>query len=116
MNERDEVRLRHMRDAANHALAFARGRSEADLDTDVMFAYALSHALQIIGEAASQVTRETRVEYPQIAWDDIIGMRQWLVHGYDRVKTDVLWMTVQKDLSPLVNALNELLPPANPKT
>jgi uncharacterized protein with HEPN domain len=115
MNERDELRLRHMRDAAQNARQFAEGRTMQDLETDLLFAYAAAHALQIIGEAASQVTKETRTKHPQIAWDEMIGMRQWLVHGYDRIKHDVVWSTIQKDLVPLITALDAILPPLPPE-
>jgi len=93
MNERDELRLLHMRDAAQNALQFAENRTKEELETDLLFAYAVAHALQIIGEAASQVTKETRIQHPQIQWDEIVGMRHWLVHGYDRINNDVLWAT-----------------------
>ncbi|MCU0515202.1 MAG: DUF86 domain-containing protein [Anaerolineae bacterium] len=115
MNERDELRLRHMRDAAQNALKFSQGRTEQALKDDLLFAYALAHALQIIGEAAAQITRETRGQYPQIPWDAMIGMRQWLVHGYDRIKHDLIWSTVHKDLVPLIEKLDAILPPLPPE-
>jgi uncharacterized protein with HEPN domain len=52
MNARDEVRLRHMLDAAHEALGFAEGRTRADLDTNQMLVRALSMMIGIIGEAA----------------------------------------------------------------
>ena len=44
-----------MRDAANAAMAFAKGRSRADLDTDLMLQFAVLRALELIGEAASKL-------------------------------------------------------------
>ena len=41
MPKPDEVRLRHMLDAAEQAIGFARGRSRADLDDDLMLVFAL---------------------------------------------------------------------------
>lgn len=60
MQKPDEVRLKHMLDAAGQALVFARNHSRADLDTDVMLVFALVKAIEIVGEAASQVTQATR--------------------------------------------------------
>ncbi len=93
MNARDIVRLRHMRDEAMTVLQFIHGRSQADLDQDKLFSYGLRYALQIVGEAAAQVSSETRTLYPEIRWGEIVGMRQWLVHGYERVKNEVIWRT-----------------------
>lgn len=55
MNEQDEVRLRHMLDAAREALAFAEGHTREDLGTNQMLVRALSMSVGIIGEAASKV-------------------------------------------------------------
>jgi len=50
MNERDEVLLRDMLDAAHDAQSFIKGRTKQSLDTDRMFELALTKAIEIIGE------------------------------------------------------------------
>lgn len=109
MNARDEVRLRHMLDEAQKARQFIEGRARTDLDDDELLAYAVRYALQIVGEAASQVTTKTRELYPDIRWKDIIGMRQWLVHVYERVENEIVWKTVTEDISPLIDQLRKIL-------
>ncbi len=111
MNERDELRLRHMRDAAAKACAFVEGRSREDLERDDMLAYAVVHAIQIIGEAASRMTPESRNLQPDIVWKDIIGMRQRIVHDYEQVNLDIVWQVVSVDLPALLTQLDALLPP-----
>jgi uncharacterized protein with HEPN domain len=49
----DVIRLRHMAEAAESALRFCQGRTRADLDTDDMLRFALTRAVEIIGEAAN---------------------------------------------------------------
>lgn len=82
MNPRDRVRLRHLLDALNSAIAFSRGRERGDLDTDEMLAFALARAIEIAGEAASKVTEETRTALPDLPWTSMIGMRNRIVHAY----------------------------------
>ena len=53
MPKRDDVRLRHMLDAAREAVGFIQGRSRADLDRDRMLVLALVKDIEIVGEAAS---------------------------------------------------------------
>jgi uncharacterized protein with HEPN domain len=65
MNERDIVRLRHMLDETRKAQEFVQTRTRDDLDSDELLAYAVRYALQIVGEAASQVTAETRTQHPK---------------------------------------------------
>lgn len=49
-----------MVEAAEKAVAFSAGRTRADLDTDEMLRFALVKLVEIVGEAAKQVTDETR--------------------------------------------------------
>jgi hypothetical protein len=59
MNPRDRVRLQHLADALNSAIRFVQGRERDDLDRDEMLLFALVRAVEIAGEAASQITDET---------------------------------------------------------
>ena len=93
MNKHDRTRLLDMLDAARKAQAFAAGRSREDLDSDEMFAFALTRALEIIGEAAARVSQETRADLPQIPWRSIIGMRNKLIHDYLSVDHNIVWDT-----------------------
>ena len=109
MQKPDEVRLKHMLDAAEQALAFAHNRSRTDFDTDLMLVFALVKAIEIVGEAASQVTQTTCNQYPTIPWLEIVGMRHRLVHAYFDINLDILWRTVHQDLPPLIVGLQDAL-------
>ena len=109
MRKDDVVRLRHMLDSGREALGFARSRGRSDLDSDRMLVLALVKDAEIIGEAASQISEETRAQLPGLPWADMIAMRHRLVHAYFDINLDVLWQTVQQDLPPLVTALGEAL-------
>jgi uncharacterized protein with HEPN domain len=109
MQKDDRVRLQHMLDAANEALTFIRSRIRADLDNDRMLVLSLMRELEIIGEAASQVSRETRSQISTVPWQDIIGMRNRLIHAYFDVDLDTLWSTITKDLPTLKAELEKIL-------
>lgn len=93
MKPDDAIRLRHIADALEAAINFVKGRRREDLDNDQMLAFGLVHALQIVGEAASKISDETRNEQPQIPWATIIGMRHRLVHAYFDIDLGILWTT-----------------------
>jgi uncharacterized protein with HEPN domain len=110
--EPDNIRLRHMLDAARAALAFAAGRSRADLAADLMLQFALVRALEIVGEAAARLSEPTRAAHPEIPWGAIIGMRNRLVHGYFDVDLEIVWRTTIESLPSLVAALESIpVPP-----
>lgn len=107
--EPDRVRLLHMLDAADEARGFLEGRSRADLDRDSMLLRALVNCLEVVGEAASQVTEETRCRIADIPWRAIVGMRNRLVHAYFDIDKDMVWATVTTNLTGLVAALENAL-------
>lgn len=113
MNKKDEVRLRDMLDAARKGVSFSDGKTREMLDEDDMFAFALIKAIEIVGEAASRITTETRETYTQIAWKGIIGMRNKTVHDYLSVDHDLVWETATTRLPELISQLEAILPLQN---
>ena len=57
--------------------------------------------LQIIGEAARQLSEAFRARHPEIAWRKLIGMRHHLVHGYFDIDPDVVWNAVAEGIPEL---------------
>jgi uncharacterized protein with HEPN domain len=109
MNERDRTRLQDMLNEAYRARKFLQGKSRTDLQQDEMLAYAVIRAIEIIGEAASQTTSETREIYFQLPWHNMIGMRNRLIHGYSAVDLDIVWEVVHRNLPALIPQLEQIL-------
>lgn len=105
----DDIRLRPMLDAARDAMEFAHGQTRVSLEHDRMLALALLKCIEIIGEAAARISPEGRTAYPQIAWPQIIAMRNRLVHGYFDIDLNRVWDTVIADLPPLIAELERML-------
>lgn len=101
----DVVRLRHLRDAADKAIQFAAGKNRADLDSDEMLRLALTKLVEIVGEAAKQISVETRNATAEVPWAAAARMRDRLVHHYFDIDLDVLWRTVNEDLPNLLHVL-----------
>jgi uncharacterized protein with HEPN domain len=73
---------------------------------------ALTHLVQIVGEAARKVSPAGRAAHPGIPWRQMIGMRHILVHEYDEVTEPKVRETVVDDLPALVAAIEGFLPEA----
>ena len=97
-----------MLNAAELSISFSRGRSRTDLDRDLMFRYALVKALEIIGEAASQIPEIVKDQYPLIRWRAISSMRNRLVHSYYDINYDIVWDAVNVDVPVLIELLSPL--------
>ena len=111
MDSADEVRLRHMLDAAQEALSFVQGRSRAELDENRMLVLSLVKDVEIIGEAAYRISEAARGDLPSIPWGDVIGMRHRLIHAYFDINLDVLWQTLVEDLPDLISLVEDAIPP-----
>ena len=110
MQRDDATRVRHILDAARKACEFASGRKRPDLEKDEMLALSLVRLLEIIGEAAGDVSEEYRAKHADIPWKKMIGLRNRLIHGYFDIDLDIVWDTVAGDLPPLIKALEKLVP------
>ena len=76
-------------------------KNKRSLRQDVVGQAATLRWLQIIGEAASKVSPGLRATHPEVEWRAIIGTRNVVAHGYDRVKLDVVWTVIEHDLPQL---------------
>ncbi len=85
----------------------ARGRSA--FEQDELIQTWVVHHLQIIGEAASRLDHSFRVLHPQVPWQQIIAMRNVLVHEYFGIDPEEVWQTVERDLSALKRQLQQIL-------
>ena len=65
--------------------------------------------MEIIGEAAKQISDSLKKKYTSIPWKEIMGMRDKLIHHYFGVDLDLVWDTIKKDLPKLEKDLIKIL-------
>lgn len=101
----DLVRLRHLRDAAQKAIDYSTGKTRQSLAEDELLRLALTKLVEIVGEAAKQISGPTRAAHPEVPWAAAARMRDRLIHHYFDIDLDILWATVTKDLPRLLEGL-----------
>jgi len=94
---------------AQEAVKIAEEKTRVDLDADRLLNLALTRLVEIIGEAANRVPENEQTKYPQLPWLQMIGARNRLIHGYDRVDFDILWAIIKNDLPDLIVQLQKIL-------
>lgn len=97
-----------MLDHAADAVRFGAGKLPHELKEDRLLSLAIVRLLEIIGEAASRVSPETRSKHPQIPWRATINLRNRLIHGYDTVDFEIVQQIISDDLPPLISQLNSI--------
>ena len=105
----DLTRFKHIRDAAMTAIDFVRERSREDLDNEQMLSLALVRLIEIMGEAANNISPSSQARYPQIPWREIVGMRNRIVHAYFDVDLDIVWRVIKDDLPEFIRWVNQAI-------
>ena len=105
----DTARIRHMLESALEACQFLGDKAFDDFRDNRLFGNAIVRSLEVVGEAASQVTNEYKITHPSIEWRVIISMRNRLIHAYFDIDFWVVWKTVRDDLPGLIEQLRTLL-------
>ena len=106
---RDKERLNHIIEAIDNIFEFVEGKQFEVYKQDKILRFAIIKNIEIIGEAAHLLTKEFKEKHKEIQWNDIIGMRHILVHGYYQIKDEIIWATIETELDPLKKSILKLI-------
>ena len=98
-----------MREAAREALFFVKNCTRNDLDNNRMLTLSLVKCVEIIGEAASRISKDRQNELQNVPWLQLISMRNRLTHAYFDINLDIVWSTVTEDLPILLAELETIV-------
>lgn len=107
---RDEESVLDMVVAARLATQFVEGMDRESFMKDAKTQAAVMREFEIIGEAAKRVSEPYRSAHPQIDWRGAAGLRDLLIHQYQRVNLQRLWQAVETELPGLLKELEAIAP------
>ena len=111
--QRDLQFLLDMLQSAELIMTYMNQCEEDEFIDNVQLQDSVIRRLLVIAEAARRVSEATRQTLPNIAWQEINGMRNRLVHDYDDVNLNIVWDVVQFEIPPLITELESQIPPEN---
>lgn len=103
----DQQRLAHMREAMLEILSYTKGIDFTAFKENSMLRFATVKQIEIIGEAAKNVSEQTRQQYPDVAWKQITALRNLLTHEYFGIDAQLVWQIVQTDIPDLKHKLEQ---------
>jgi len=109
--QRDLQFLLDMLQSAELIVTYTVGCSRSEFLENVQLQDSVIRRLLVIAEAARRVSEETRQTLPTVAWTEINGMRNRLVHEYDDINLDIVWNAVQNAIPTLIAELRLKVPP-----
>lgn len=114
MASRDDIYIAHILQAIERIQTYTEKLDYAKFVDDTLKQDAVIRQLEIIGEAAKNLSREFK-DKVDLPWKDIMGMRDVAIHEYFDIDIETVWDTVVHDIPPL---LQKLLPykPAGPES
>ena len=77
---------------------FSKNFTKKEFESDRLRQKAIIKSLEIIGEAAKNVSEKTKKKYPRTEWKNIIGTRDRITHAYFGVDYNIIWDIIKKDL------------------
>jgi uncharacterized protein with HEPN domain len=103
-----EITLRQVLDYATEASAMCAGRTVADFEKDRLWCLAVEQLFVYLGGASQRLSLKTQQQLAHIPWRQIAAFRNRMVHGYDSVDYNRLWLILQNDIPQLITELEKL--------
>jgi len=98
MKKDDAVYLHHILAAIEKIETYSKSVSFHEFQQRDLLQDGVIRQLEIIGEAARNLSADFCVRYSEVPWSQIIGLRNRIAHAYFNVDLGIVWETVQEDL------------------
>ncbi|HYE63914.1 MAG TPA: HepT-like ribonuclease domain-containing protein [Phycisphaerales bacterium] len=99
---------------AHEAVEFVAGKTWENYREDRQLRRAVERSVQIVGEAARELSDDFRKAHPEVPWRPIIVQRHILVHDYGEIEDDKIWRVATVHLPVLIRLITPLIPPPPP--
>ncbi|MEK6914770.1 MAG: HepT-like ribonuclease domain-containing protein [Nanoarchaeota archaeon] len=104
----DKIFVEHILDSINAIEGFVKNVNEEELYYNRMMKSAIIREIEIIGEAAKNISNEFKNKHKGIPWKDIMGTRDKLIHHYFGIDFKIVWKIIKLFLPELKNKLENL--------
>jgi len=109
MSKRGDIELLDdISEAIRRLEIYSQNMRYEDFLEDTKTQDAVIRNLEIIGEAAKNITDELKEKHPQIPWKDLAGIRDKLIHHYFGVNLEIVWTIIDEDLPQLRKEIRQV--------
>jgi uncharacterized protein with HEPN domain len=105
----DKIRLQHILEAIGYIENFSHNKTKSDFFDDVMYRSSVERQLEIIGEAANNLSDDLTNNYSEIPWEKMVSFRNFLAHEYFGIDHELVWGIVEVHLPILKKDIEKIL-------
>ena len=87
---------------------FTNGIQFYEFEKDKMRKLAVERQLEVIGQAANKISKETQDILKSIPWKNIIGLRNKLAHDYGEILAERIWAISRNSIQELKDELEKI--------
>ena len=105
----DKVLVKHILDAIEEIESYIENIDISDFFNNSMVRFACIKQLEIIGEASNHISEDVKSSFAQISWEEIISLRNLLVHEYFGVDATLVWQIIETDIPELKTEMEKII-------
>lgn len=109
MSRDESLYLADIQESCEKVMRFTKGMTYKEFVHDDLHFDAVLRNLEITGEAAKNISEETRQKYPHIKWRKIAGFRDIVAHEYFGVNEETIWDIVKNEIPALLATVKIML-------
>jgi uncharacterized protein with HEPN domain len=103
------VYLYHIRDAIEKILGYLKNHNYEELEENEWDQDAIARNLEIIGEAANNLSPEFCKNFNEVPWRKIIDLRNVVAHDYADLDLKVIWNIITQDAPGLSGKISKII-------
>ncbi|MDR1500330.1 MAG: DUF86 domain-containing protein [Tannerellaceae bacterium] len=112
----DQLRLKHIRQSIEKVEQLAHTlHTCGNFESKWVERYALLYCLEVIGEASINISEDLKEAYPDVAWKEMRGLRNIIVHQYYYLSLTIIWDVVINDIPVLKGQVMGIIKDINNK-
>ena len=108
MKKDPRIFLEHILQCIELIEEYVEGTTKSQFLESVQLQDSVVRRIEIMGEAVKNIPKQVKDKYPDIAWKEIAGMRDILIHEYFGIDLGLTWKVATKDIRQLKNRLSKI--------
>ncbi len=110
MTKKDySIFLEHILESIKDIESYSEGISKNKFFANKQLQDAIIRRIEIIGEAAKNISDDVKKRYPDVSWNEVVGTRDIFIHHYFGVDLEIVWNIMKIDLPDLKKKIKNIM-------